>query len=48
MISWDDFEKVDIRTGTILEVNEFRVPESRLINSQLTLANWVSKVHRHK
>lgn len=23
MISWDDFEKVDIRTGTILEVNDF-------------------------
>ena len=23
MISWEDFEKVDIRTGTILEVNNF-------------------------
>lgn len=23
MISWKDFEKVDIRTGTILEVNDF-------------------------
>ena len=23
MISWDDFEKIDIRTGTILEVNDF-------------------------
>jgi tRNA-binding protein len=23
MISWDDFEKVDIRCGTILEVNDF-------------------------
>ena len=23
MISWEDFEKVDIRTGTILEVNDF-------------------------
>src|SRR5262245_18297526 len=22
-ISWDDFEKIDIRTGTIIEVNEF-------------------------
>ncbi len=22
-ISWDDFEKVDIRTGTIIEVNDF-------------------------
>lgn len=23
MINWDDFEKIDIRTGTILEVNDF-------------------------
>jgi tRNA-binding protein len=23
MISWDDFEKIDIRTGTVLEVNDF-------------------------
>ena len=23
MISWKDFEKIDIRTGTILEVNDF-------------------------
>lgn len=23
MISWDDFEKVEIRSGTILEVNDF-------------------------
>lgn len=23
MISWEDFEKVDIRTGTILEVHDF-------------------------
>ncbi len=23
MISWDDFEKIDIRSGTILEVNDF-------------------------
>jgi tRNA-binding protein len=23
MIEWSDFEKVDIRTGTIVEVNEF-------------------------
>lgn len=22
-ISWDDFEKLDIRTGTIIEVNDF-------------------------
>jgi tRNA-binding protein len=24
MISWEEFEKIDIRTGTILEVNDFR------------------------
>jgi tRNA-binding protein len=23
MITWDDFEKIDIRTGTILEANDF-------------------------
>lgn len=23
MISWEDFEKLDIRTGTILQVNDF-------------------------
>lgn len=23
MISWEDFEKVDIRTGTVVEVSEF-------------------------
>ena len=26
-ISWNDFEKVDIRTGTITEVNDF--PKAR-------------------
>ena len=27
MISWDDFDKVDIRTGTIVSVQDF--PEAR-------------------
>ena len=27
MISWEDFEKVDIRSGTIVEVNDF--PKAR-------------------
>lgn len=26
-ITWDDFEKIDIRTGTIIEVNDF--PKAR-------------------
>lgn len=33
-ISWDDFEKIDIRTGTIIEVNDFpkaRKPAYRLL-----------------
>jgi tRNA-binding protein len=35
MISWEDFEKVDIRTGTILEVNDF--PGARKPAYQLTV-----------
>lgn len=34
-ISWDDFEKVDMRVGTILEVNDF--PKARKPAYQLTL-----------
>ncbi|HWR32227.1 MAG TPA: tRNA-binding protein [Chitinophagaceae bacterium] len=33
MITWDDFEKIDIRAGTIIEVNDFpkaRKPAYRL------------------
>ena len=35
MISWEDFEKIDIRTGTILEVNHF--PEARKPAYQLSI-----------
>jgi tRNA-binding protein len=35
MISWNDFEKIDIRTGTILEVNDF--PAARKPAYQLTI-----------
>ncbi len=35
MISWEDFEKVDIRTGTILEVNDF--PGARKPSYQLSI-----------
>ncbi|HEX2630378.1 MAG TPA: tRNA-binding protein [Chitinophagaceae bacterium] len=34
-ISWDDFEKIDIRTGTIIEVNDF--PKARKPAYQLTI-----------
>ncbi len=35
MISWDDFEKIDIRTGTILEVHDF--PAAKKTAYQLTI-----------
>jgi tRNA-binding protein len=34
-ITWDDFIKVDIRTGTIIEVNDF--PKARKPAYQLTI-----------
>lgn len=35
MISWDDFEKINIRTGTIVEVNDF--PKARKPAYQLKI-----------
>ena len=35
MITWDDFEKIDIRTGTIVEVADF--PKARKPAYQLTI-----------
>jgi len=35
MLSWEEFEKVEIRIGTILEVNDF--PEARKPAYQLTI-----------
>lgn len=34
VVSWSDFEKIDIRSGTIIEVNDFpkaRIPAYRLL-----------------
>ena len=35
MITWDDFEKVDIRSGTIIEVSDF--PKARKPAYRLTI-----------
>ena len=35
MISWDEFEKIDVRCGTVLEVNDF--PGARKPAYQLTI-----------
>ncbi|MEO7924527.1 MAG: tRNA-binding protein [Chitinophagaceae bacterium] len=35
MISWDDFEKIDMRTGTIVGVNDF--PKARKPAYKLTI-----------
>ncbi len=35
IISWDDFEKIDIRIGTIIEVNDF--PKAKKPSYQLTI-----------
>ncbi|MGZ8553467.1 MAG: tRNA-binding protein [Chitinophagaceae bacterium] len=35
MISWTDFEKIDMRTGTIIEVNDF--PNARKPAYRLTI-----------
>ncbi len=35
MINWDDFEKIDMRAGTIIEVNDF--PKARKPAYRLTI-----------
>ena len=53
MISWTDFEKVDIRTGTIVEVNEFakaRKPAWQLkidFGAELGIKNSSAQIVHH-
>jgi len=44
MISWEDFEKIDIRTGTILEVHDF--PAARKPAYQLVIDFGESGIKR--
>ena len=44
MISWEDFEKIDIRLGTILEVNDF--PGARKPAYQLSINFGESGIKR--
>jgi tRNA-binding protein len=44
MITWDDFEKIDIRVGTILEVNDF--PKAKRPAYQITIDFGESGIKR--
>ena len=44
MITWDDFEKIDIRVGTILEVNDF--PKANRPAYQITIDFGESGIKR--
>jgi tRNA-binding protein len=53
MLSWDDFEKVDMRTGTIIEVSDFpkaRKPAYRLkvdFGETIGIKNSSAQVTKH-
>lgn len=53
MINWSDFEKIDIRTGTIIEVNDFpkaRKPAYKLVidfGNELGLKRSSAQVTAH-
>lgn len=44
MISWSDFEKVEMRVGTVLEVNDF--PKAKNPAYQLTIDFGVSGIRK--
>jgi len=44
LISWNDFEKIDIRCGTVLEVNDF--PKAKRPAYQLTIDFGAAGVKR--
>ena len=51
-ITWLDFEKLDIRCGTIISVADFRKPENSRTKSKSTLdrsalRNLLLKLHRY-
>ena len=53
MISWTDFEKIDFRTGTIIEVNDFpkaRKPAYKLVidfGKELGIKNSSAQITTH-
>jgi tRNA-binding EMAP/Myf-like protein len=48
MISWNDFEKIDMRSGTIVSVADFPKAKNQHTNSLLILENLVLKDRRPK
>lgn len=53
VISWNDFEKIDIRSGTIIEVNDFpkaRIPAYKLLvdfGPELGIKRSSAQITRH-
>ncbi|MEP7279460.1 MAG: hypothetical protein ABI813_12500 [Bacteroidota bacterium] len=41
IIAWADFEKLDIRTGTITEVTDFPKAINSSYQLKIDFANWV-------